>query len=92
MEDLNEKKELGTDFLLYVIKYDKFFTRSVGIYIHIINSLNNNHNCIYIHIINSLNNNHNFIATLIQSPKLFFAAFFWFAFGELAIYVGYNTR
>ena len=78
MEDLNEKKELGTDFLLYVIKYDKFFTRSVGIYIHIINS--------------RLNNNHNFIATLIQSPKLFFAAFFWFAFGELAIYVGYNTR
>jgi len=29
-EDLNEKKGLGTDFLLYVINYDKFFTRSIG--------------------------------------------------------------
>jgi hypothetical protein len=29
-EDLNEKSGLGTDFLLYVINYDKFFTRSIG--------------------------------------------------------------
>ena len=48
-EDLNEKKELETDILLYVIKYDKFLSRSLGNYTHTYtsiiytNNLNNNH-------------------------------------------------
>ena len=32
------------------------------------------------------------ITTLIQSPKLFFSAFFWMAFADLSIFLGYNDR
>jgi len=58
-----------------------------------INSLQDNGKITYTYIAH--NNNPsliNFIATIIQSPKLFFAAFLWYAFGEFAIYLGYNTR